>query len=397
MPQSAIRSPAFPPQTAPQGGLDAVSQARRELLDRLCEVVCWPASRMSLHERDLAGDLLIGLLASAPPAQRQRLAERLAGLTEASKPLLRYLACDAHAVADGLLRTGLGLDESDLLAAIDEDRPGHALSIAARRSLGPCVSEALIAIAIPEVTAAVLRNPGAHLSAGAVELVLAHSRNDAALPPLLATRPELRATQALIMFWWADPATRATILRRFAVDRSVLVGELGSVFLTAAAERWQDAEARQALLMVERRQRTRLDTRGEKAELEVAVARLAQRGFDALLVAEVAHQTSLRAVTAVRVFKDESGEPVAVWAKASGLRRAQFESLWQGLQGEAAFTAMGKARRERALYAFDTLATAKAQGVLRVWNWAIGSEAELVVAPTLTLNGRHRRRVDDVD
>jgi uncharacterized protein (DUF2336 family) len=204
------------------------------------------------------------------------------------------------------------------------------------------------------------------------------------LPALLADRAELRPSQALAMFWWAQGSARLAILRRFAIDRSVLIGELGDIFLTAAAERWGDAEARQALLMIERRQRTRTDSRGQIAQLEVPVARLASHGFDPVWIAEIAHQTALRAVTAVKIFKDTGGEALAVFAKASSLRRPQLEALWQGLHGDDAFSSGAAARKDRMLLVYDTLSTAKAQGVLRVWNWGLGAAAETTQPPPRT-------------
>lgn len=353
------------------------SQTRRQLIRGLCEVCTWPASRISLHERDLAADLLIGLLPSCDLATRMRLATRLAPLVDAPKPLLRYLVRDHVDVAAPLLANGAGLDDSDLACAIREELPTHALAIAGRRSVSILVSEALVGLGLPEVTAVLLRNAGATLSIEAMDVALYQSRHAADLCALLAGRPELRASQGLTLFWWADSAARAQLLRRFAVERTILMSELGDVFLTAAAERSQDVEARLALLMVERRQRTRLDTKGERAELEAAVNRLAARGFDPVLIAEAAHQTSLRAVTALRIFKDIGGEPLAVWAKASGLRRAQFEALFAGMQGAAAAAPESGARRTQALAVFDQLSTAKAAGVLRVWNWTIGAAAEM--------------------
>jgi uncharacterized protein (DUF2336 family) len=353
-----------------------MSRARRQLLDRLCEVVAWPATRIPVHERDLAADLLIGILPSSELPARIRLSQRLALLSEAPKALQRYLCQDHLDVAAPLLTHGLGMDDADLVDALRPDRIGHALAVASRRRLAPLVCEALVRLGEVVVTKAVLANPTATLSMAALDVALSQSRSDADMPLLLAARAELRPSQALAMFWWATGSARVAILRRFAVDRAVLIGELGDVFLTAAAERWGDAEARQALLLIERRQRTRTDSRGEKAQLEVPIARLAQNGFDPVWIAEVAHQTSLRAVTAVKIFKDAGGEALAVFAKASSLKRAQLEALWQGLHPNDAFTPEAQAKKERLLMVFDTLSIAKAQGVLRVWNWGVGAAAE---------------------
>ena len=57
-----------------------------------------------------------------------------------------------------------------------------------------------------------------------VDLVVSRSRQAPSLAALLAPRLELRATQALVLFWWASFESRLQILRRFAVDRSALPG-----------------------------------------------------------------------------------------------------------------------------------------------------------------------------
>lgn len=348
------------------------SRARRELVEKLCEVVTWPASRIALHERDLAGDLLLNLLPSCDLPARVRLAQRLAQLSEAPKALQRYLVRDHIDVAAPLLKEGVGLDDSDLISAISEEAPGHARALCQRRTLSPLVCEALVKLGLAEVTAAVLKNQFAVLSSYAMEQALRQSMRHAHLQALIATRAELRASQALAMFWWVDGETRAVILRRFAVDRAILIGELGDVFLTAHAERWQDTEARKALLMVERRTRTRTDSKGETASLEAVLSRLAVHGFDAATVAEIAHQTSLRAVTALRIFQDPGGEALAVFAKASGVRREQLEAMWLGLRGAYVRTPEGQQAWDRTRAVFETLSTAKAQGVLRIWNWGLG-------------------------
>ena len=119
-----------PPDRLPE---PAISRARRQLIERLCEVVVWPATRISVHERDLAADLLISLLPSCDQPARIRLAQRLALLSEASKALQRYLCMDNLDVAAPLLSAGLGMDDADLVDCLSPDRIGHALAVAGRR------------------------------------------------------------------------------------------------------------------------------------------------------------------------------------------------------------------------------------------------------------------------
>lgn len=364
----------------------AISQTRRDLIDRLCDVVTWPTSRIPAFERDLAADLLIGLLPSASLSTKIVLAQRLAQLSEAPKTLLRYLVRDHIDVASTLLKDGVGLDDTDLLSAIGPDQLSHAFVLAGRRRLTAAVTESLIRLGDARLTAATLQNQSAALSSGGIDIAVQQSRHDLGLTDLLAARSELRVAQALSMFWWSSGSTRQAILRRFAIERTVLVRELGSIFLTAAADNAQDQEARKALLLLERRVRTRTDSKGGAASLDIVLSRLAVSGFEASLVAEVAHQSGLRAATALRIFRDPGGEALAVFAKAMAVRRPQLEALFDGLIDSGGQEAGVMERRERVLFVFDTLSTSKALGVLRTWNWILGAVTEPAVGASAAVS-----------
>ena len=54
-------------------------RARTALVQRLCEIVSWPESRIPAHERQLAADILVGLLRTSSVDLRKRCAEGLEG------------------------------------------------------------------------------------------------------------------------------------------------------------------------------------------------------------------------------------------------------------------------------------------------------------------------------
>jgi uncharacterized protein (DUF2336 family) len=349
--------------------------ARNALVNRLCEIVSWPETRIPAHERQLAADILVGLLRTSSLEVRRRCAFGLSRINDAPKTLLRYLARDEISVAKPLIENGMGFDDSDLISTVRAGVAAHWLAIAGRRWLSEPLTDALLQTGDIAVIEAVLRNASARLSSQGVDLIVARSRRAPNLAGLLVQRLELRATQALVLFWWADFEARLQILRRFAVDRVTLLQQLGDVFALAAAESWADADTRKTLQVIERRQRNRgAAAQSPYGSLEGAL-QAAQNGLTRELVNEIAHLGGVKPTTASQIFADPGGEAIAVFCKAVGLKRPNLIALWRALgrpQGDPERTdnALG-----RTLFVYDTLATAKAQTVLRYWNWSFTADA----------------------
>ncbi len=164
-------------------------------------------------------------------------------------------------------------------------------------------------------------------------------------------------------------------MRRFAVDRGLLIQELSEVFALAACEGWADADARNTLHLIERRQRNRAAiARSAHESLEAAIS-IAEFGLDRPLVGEMAQLSGLKPSTLVQIFADVGGEPSAVFAKAVGLKRPYLITLLRALKLPFGDPDSTDNPLGRVLYVFDTLATAKAQTVLRYWNWKTPTEA----------------------
>lgn len=363
-------------ETAPlELAIEHKPEARNAIVRRLCELVSWPESRIPAYERQLAADILVGLLRTSSLELRRRCAEGLVLIHDAPKGLLRYLGRDEIDVAGPLLELGVGFDDSDLIATVRAGVSAHWLALARRRGLREAVTDALMLTGDVGVMEAVLRNATARLSTQGVDLAVARSRQAASLPALLVARNELRPTQALVLFWWANFNARLHILRRFAVDRGILIQELGDVFALAAREGWSDADARKTLQVVERRQRNRAAaTQSAYGSLEGALT-AAERGLDQGLIGEIAHLAGVKPTTASQIFADPGGEAIAVFCKAAGLKRPALVALWRALRRPHGDIETTNNPLGRTVYVFDTLATAKAQTVLRYWNWSFTTEA----------------------
>lgn len=350
-------------------------QARDALVQRLCDLVSWPESRIPAHERQLAADILVGLLRTSNVELRRRCAIGMTRINDAPKTLLRYLARDEITVAQPLLENGVGFDDSDLIATVRAGMAAHWLAVARRRSLSEPVADALLQTGDVDVIEVVLRNMGARLSTQAIDLAVGRARQAPHLPAFLVARTELRPTQALVLFWWADFQARVHILRRFAIDRNVLLQELGDVFALAAAEGWSDPDTRKTLQVIERRQRNRAAAaKSPYGSLEGALA-AAENGIDRALLNEIAHLAGVKPTTASQIFSDPGGEAIGVLCKAVGLKRASLVGLWKSLRRPGGDPDTMNNPLGRTVYVFDTLATAKAQTVLRYWNWSFTADA----------------------
>ena len=352
----------------------AIGRARRALVKRLADVVCLPSSRVNAFERSMVADLLVEMLREGEVEDRVRVAKRLSGLTEIPNIVLRLLIRDDIEVAAPLLEDGASTPDAELILCAREATNHHRRMIACRRELSELVVDALVERAESDVIELLLRNTGARFSAGSLERVVAESRETPHFIQGLLRRSELRPSHAYVMFWWADPECRRTILQRFAVSREVLQEAAGDVFPLATAEGWQDPLVRKALQFIERRQRNRAAIEKSPYDsLDAAIA-AAESGMTRDVASEIAYLAGIKPTTGAKIFTDPYGEPLAILCKATGLPRGAVRALWRALRRpETDSAGRVPAALERSLVTFDMMAVDRAQTVLRYWNWSLSS------------------------
>ena len=343
--------------------------ARRSLLRRLMDVVALPSSRGNIQDRAIAGDLLLEILIESDIAARELCARRLQDMSQAPKRLLRFLALDSPQVAKAVLAENKAFDDADLVYVVNHGGPLHRVFVANRKEIGPAVSLAIAESGDPGAMAALLENSTCKLSDRAVELIVSASRKARDLCPLLITREELRPAHALAMFWWCEPAERRIILLRFSAERMLLIDMCADIFRYAATD--SDVVVRKALQVIERRQRNREALENSEHEsLEAVIQAAAQKGMDPAAMAEISNLSGIRPSTGERIFRDLSGEGLAVLCKATGLKRPFLRDLWIAL-GRDPTDSTGSFDRVSNVY--ESIAVAKAQTVMRYWNWSLSS------------------------
>jgi uncharacterized protein (DUF2336 family) len=343
--------------------------ARRSLLRRLMDVVALPSSRGNIQDRAIAGDLLLEILIESDVAARELCARRLQDMSQAPKRLLRFLALDVPQVAKVILADNKAFDDADLAYVVANGSTVHRIAVASRRELGPSVSLAIAEAGDPAAMKALLENTQCKLSDRAVELLVSSSRKAQNLCPLLIAREELRPAHALAMFWWSDPPERRQILLRFSAERTLLIDMCADIFRYAASD--TDPVVRKALQVIERRQRNRAAIdRSVHESLEAAIQAAAQKGLDPAAMVDISNLSGVKPSTGERIFRDPGGEGLAVLCKATGLKRQFLRDLW---------TALGRENTDRdptfdrVSELYETIAVAKAQTVLRYWNWSLSS------------------------
>ncbi len=352
----------------------ATSRARRALLKRLADVVSLPASRVNAFERAMTADLLVEMLREAEVAERKRVALRLAPLNEIPNSLVRLLLRDDIEIAALLIEDCGSLTDADLVACARDAGIEHRRAVASRRGVTEVVAETLVEGLEPPVLQALLHNVTARLSQPAMEALVAASRNQPELAPLLLRRPELRPSGAYVMFWWCDPDARRTILQRFAVSREVLQEAVDDVFAMGAKEKWQDPLARKALQFIERRQRNRAAIEKSPYDSLEQAIEAAEVGLTRKIAEEIGYLSGIKPATLAKILSDPGGEPIAVLCKSTGLPKASLRSLWRSMRRpETAADGSLAPGLERVLITYEMIATDRAQTVLRYWNWALSS------------------------
>ncbi|PHR55291.1 MAG: hypothetical protein COA47_14205 [Robiginitomaculum sp.] len=376
-----------PTEPAPAAEPPVIGRARSTLLKRLSDLVCLPESRISPVERHMAGDLLMDMLREAEPVLRARCAKRVAALGDAPPLLLRMLAADAIDIAAPILEQSPSISDADLVAASQRGGTQHRILIARRKRISEMLAEELTSHREPDVAKILLRNDKARLSNKSLENLVELTRAHTGLCRHLLSRPELRPSQGLTLFWWANTDDRKRIFLRYSVDRVLMQESASDVFEMVAAENWQDPLARKAMQFIERRQRNRAAiAKSPYDSLEAAIdAGLIE--MNAGLAEEISYLSGIKPITGARILADTGGEPIAILCKATGLKRDYLAKLWTALRRNVGTDQAPDEAFERVRYTFDTMSSNKAQTVLRYWNWALSS----------SLSSDLRRRIRDGD
>lgn len=350
-------------------------KARRILIRRLIDVVATPGSQISTQERSMASDILLDMLFHADEETRTLCATRLVQAKDAPRRLLRYLGQCGISIARPLLAESEAFDACDLIEIAELSTPEHRLVIAQRKTVPESVSLWLANNAEPHIAKALVENRKAILPEQAIDVLVSRSKEEESLSAPLIDRPELTPGHAMAMFWWIDGSMRRIVLQRHAADRSELIDQCADIFEVMAEEKWQDPVARKSLQLIERRQRNRAAIdKSPYDDLESAINATVIEGVTPFIAQEIGYLSGVKPVTIAKILSDKGGEALAILCKATGLHRDFIKVLWSGLKRPFEIEP-GKIHPQYLTTAetYEYMSVAKAQTVLRYWNWSLSS------------------------
>ncbi len=372
---------------------EPVSRARNTLLRRLIDYVAMPGSRVAPQDRSMGGDILLDMLFHASEEERLLCSTRLKFTREAPRRVLRYLAQCSFKVAQPLLEENESFDASDLCQIVDQVSVEHQLAIAGRKTVPSTVCDRLVLSDDQHLLRTLLANENAIISENAMDVLVTRSRKDDTLCPQIIKRLELRPSQAMAMFWWADAPTRREILQRFAANRLEMIEMCSDVFAMAAEEGWRDPVSRKTLQLIERRQRNRAAIdKSPYDSLEHAIKVAAAGGITTELSEEIGYLSGVKPITIGKILADKGGEGLAVVCKATGLKREYLTDLWVALRRPMELDdGQPNPHFSYVHEIYDILTVAKAQTTLRYWNWSLSS----TFSPANLENGIQEEEAND--
>jgi uncharacterized protein (DUF2336 family) len=321
-------------------------------------------------------ELLEILKSSATVEARLELAYATANAPFAPGGLAKLLAEDDIEIASLVLFQAESLGAADLLALAED--PERATIIAARRALPMMVADSLMRRADPDLARVLLKNETIKLSIPAMADAIEMARDDLDLQQRIAKRPELMEEAGIEMSEWADPTVREQLIERFELapasgDTIARLRNLLSLAVESGAPQQPDFTGATPV-------RTEIDAAPEPqdsgAPLPDPRFRLSprlmvetlRRGERAMAEAMFAKMADLPMALVQHFVKENNGESIAVAARAIGMAREEFATiylLWRKAQSQDGLVAAGALGG--ALDLFDTIPQDRVEVEISHW------------------------------
>jgi uncharacterized protein (DUF2336 family) len=359
---------------------DRTPEGRSRLFGLLGQLFLARGQGLSEGERRGFIELLEILHPFATVETRLELAYATANAPFAPGELAMLLAGDDVEIASLVLFQAESLATMDLMALAED--PERATIIAARRALPMMVADALMRRGDPDLARVLLKNETIKLSIPAMADAIELARDDVDLQQRIAKRPELMEEAGIEMAEWADPAVREALIERFELapeegDTIARLRNLLSLAVENGAPHEPDFTGATSVptsppepdgMMPMPDPRFRLSPR-----LMVETLR---RGERAMAEAMFARMANLPMGLVQRFVKENNGESIAIAARAIGMAREEFATiylLWRKAQSQDGLVAAGAVGG--ALDLFDTIPQDRVE--VEVAQWRRTARAEI--------------------
>lgn len=341
---------------------DNTSDSKQLLVENISDLFLSPKGRLNDHERVLMNDIMVKLLKNMEKNIRKNLSERLALSDVMSIELVTMLANDHIEVAAPILQQSLLLRDEDLIETIRNRTDGHRMAIAIRAHLSTEVSQQLIEYGSEDVIEALVRNEDAELSQASIDYLVGESRTVDRFQEPLLNRNDLSFELAHKMYWWVSAALRQKIVSEFEVDETLLDDSLEMVTKDIVNNHnVEDSVMNKAVQLVKKMADQR------KLNIDFIITSLRQEKIN-IAIAGLAELSGLEIKIIWRVLRDRYDESLAVIARAIGLEKSQFSTMFLLiLQCNSGPKAHSTSILNKMLKLYDRIKIENARAALRYW------------------------------
>jgi uncharacterized protein (DUF2336 family) len=335
------------------------SDKRRELLRKLTDVFLDAAPDYSAAERDHFGAILSRVAADMDVAVRRQLAKQFANVPSAPHGLIQRLAHDEEfSVAKDVLLKSTVLSDDDLIAVARSQAQDKLELIAARHSVSPVVSQALVDHGDDEVVVKLVANSGARMSRATFQRVVERSETSETLQAPLVARADLPPDMLQDMFSFVSGELRAKVTEKLD---SLPPEVIEKAFADAAKEfagevrQVKDADRKAMVFVADMARRNLLN--------ESLLHQLLRNNQVVEFIHAFARLAEIDVKTARRIIESCNAEGVAIVCRATRFDRSTFAAIAFFLDKNP------RARKETQdmLGLYDKLAPESAQRVMRFW------------------------------
>lgn len=341
---------------------DKTPGARIALSQGIIDLCQNSGAKLDIQDKELAGQILVRLVADFETELRSQIAQRLAASTHAPKSLIRALANDEIIVANTVIARSPLLNNSDLIAIITHKTREHRLLIAARPHISAQVGDALIKPGEPDVLTALIQNPTADISEAALAYAVEESKSRENLRGPLVTRHDLPPKLAKKLVSFVSKELRRQLAAKFPHDQEIIsqaVREISAAKSVATTESGQNTAARAASLI------ERLHVNGE-LNITRVISFLREKRLP-LFFAGMAALTKLNTQSLIHFAFESEAQGLAVICRAAGADRGQYVSVVLLLELARNGRAVPASHLQSSSRLFDSLSETHALAVLEDW------------------------------
>ena len=295
-------------------------ERRRLLTETIADLFHGGGRILTERERTLMFDIMHKMVRDSELSIRRIIGEQLAGVTDVSLELARFLANDDIEVAYPILSDHAVLRDEDLIEIIRNLTLDHQLAVAIRCTVSEKVSDELVETGNEGVITTLLNNSGARISKATMEFLVEESeRVDSFREPILR-REDLEPELAQRMYMWVSAALRQHIVEKFKLDQAVVDDLMERSALEGIARTSGGQQSKKDQLVAE------LDKKG--IGISSMLIRALRDGEVTLFKTMFRQLTNIREDLVNRIMFEPGGEGLAIACKAVGISKTEFSTIF---------------------------------------------------------------------